>query len=165
MKLKSLLIFAGGFLTCSALAGAVIAGVFFLSGRVSGDEYLSDEIPVSRNGYFSVWIIRTSPNPPYSREPNEEETNYILDFLSGLGEGKKWVPPEEVLYGGPGVIIYSSYKDKTVNIELFATTVRIYTRTLYHGTETITEYPLTDDPFDLSRYDEIYNYLKKGFTW
>ena len=166
MKLKSLLVFAGGFLTCAALAGAVMAGMFFLSVRFGGDEYLSEEIPVSRNGYFSVWVRRTNATPPYSREPNDEEKEYILEFLSNFGEGKEWTPPEELLIGGPGVTIYSSYKDKSVRIEFFGTSVRVYTYSWGQQVEPVMEYTLEGDPFDPgNQYYEIYNYLKKGFTW
>ena len=160
MKIKSLLVFAGGFLTCAALAGAVMAGMFFLSVRSGGDEFLSDEIPVSRNGYFSVWVQQHTG----TRELNDEEKAYVVELLLNLGEGKKWTPPEEILYGGPGVTIYSTYKDRAVSVYIFATTVRIHTYTRNQQDALVLEYTLTDDPFDSSRYEEIYNYLKKGFA-
>ena len=158
MKLKSLLIFAGGFLTCAALAGAVIAGVFFLSGRVSGDEFLSDEIPVSRNGAFVVILAGRGDMSPVTQERRE----YIFSFLSELRGGKVWEHnPASSIMPLSSLSIYSSYNGRSVLVELSTSTVKIFTYTGDRRDELIMEYPI---PGGYDRSQEIHNYLARGVS-
>jgi len=158
MKLKSLLVFAGGFLTCAALAGAVIAGVFFLSIRFGGDEYLSEEIPVSINGAFVVTLAGRGGMYHVTQERRE----YIFSFLSELKGGKVWEhnPASSVMQLSI-LSIHSSYNGRSVLVELSTNTVRIYTYTGDRRDELIMEYPI---PGGYDRSQEIYNYLASGFS-